>query len=32
MLGERREVRVPGLPEPISHFVHVVRVSACSRT
>ncbi len=26
MLGERREIRVPGLPEPISHFTHVVRV------
>ncbi len=26
MLGERREIRVPGMPEPISHFTHVVRV------
>jgi 2-iminobutanoate/2-iminopropanoate deaminase len=26
MLGERREIRVPGMPEPISHFAHVVRV------
>jgi 2-iminobutanoate/2-iminopropanoate deaminase len=26
MDGERREIRVPGLPEPISHFTHVVTV------
>jgi 2-iminobutanoate/2-iminopropanoate deaminase len=26
MQGERREIRVPGLPEPISHFTHVVTV------
>ena len=24
MQGQRREIRVPGLPEPISHFTHVV--------
>ena len=25
MLGERREIRVPGMPEPIGHFAHVVK-------
>jgi 2-iminobutanoate/2-iminopropanoate deaminase len=24
-LGRREEIRVPGMPEPISHFTHVVR-------
>ena len=24
-LGQREEIRVPGMPEPISHFTHVVR-------
>ena len=26
MLGERREIRVPGMPEPIGHFAHVVKL------
>ena len=26
MQGQREEIRVPGMPEPISHFTHVVRV------
>jgi 2-iminobutanoate/2-iminopropanoate deaminase len=25
MIGRREEIRVPGMPEPISHFTHVVR-------
>jgi 2-iminobutanoate/2-iminopropanoate deaminase len=25
MIGAREEIRVPGMPEPISHFTHVVR-------
>jgi 2-iminobutanoate/2-iminopropanoate deaminase len=25
MIGSREEIRVPGMPEPISHFTHVVR-------
>jgi 2-iminobutanoate/2-iminopropanoate deaminase len=25
MIGPREEIRVPGMPEPISHFTHVVR-------
>ena len=24
-IGRREEVRIPGMPEPISHFTHVVR-------
>ena len=24
MLGQRKEIRVPGMAEPISHFTHVV--------
>ena len=37
-LGRREEIRVPGMPEPISHFTHVVRagrlvfVSGCVAT
>jgi 2-iminobutanoate/2-iminopropanoate deaminase len=26
MQGQREEIRVPGMSEPISHFTHVVRV------
>ena len=38
MLGERREIRVQGMAEPISHFTHVVQtgrlvfVSGCVAT
>ena len=37
-LGRREEIRVPGMPEPISHFTHAVRagrlvfVSGCVAT
>ncbi len=37
-LGRREEIRVPGMSEPISHFIHVVRagrlvfVSGCVAT